>query len=254
MAVRNIRTIKRQQEKKKTKFAVVLIIIFVCSAAAMFYCIKHFILFGDAVFEGNRHIKNEELRALLKIKKNDSLFATAGTTLHRRLTSSPWVKDAVIRRELSGRTVVRITEAVPFAVLDISDSKYLVDKDGVLLESIREGTAIFLPVIKDIIPSNHREGYAEALKFIKVLNDRKIYGTDVQITGTRPEDITLKIDNILIKIGAGDFEKKLERLELVREEIEKRQIAVEYIDVRFADRIIVKPYKHAEELVVRSRQ
>lgn len=252
MAARNIRTIKRHQEKKKTRFAAVLIILFICSAAVMFYAVKNFILFGDVVFEGNRHIKNEELKALLKMKKNDSLFATAGSTLHKRLTSSPWVKDVVIRRELSGRMVVRITEAVPFAVLDISDSKYLVDKDGAILEPIREGTAIFLPVIKDIIPSNHKEGYAEALRFIKVLNDRKV-GADVQITGTRPEDITLKIENILIKVGAGDFEKKLERLELVREEIEKRQMAVEYIDVRFANRIIVKPYKQAEELVVRGK-
>ncbi len=51
----------------------------------------------------------------------------------------------------------------------------------------------------------------------------------------------MKIDKIVIKVGKGDIEKKLERLEFVREEIQKRNMTVEYIDLRFANKIIVKP-------------
>ncbi len=42
-------------------------------------------------------------------------------------------------------------------------------------------------------------------------------------------------------MGAGDFERKLTDLQFVKEEIAKRNIRVEYIDLRFANRIVVKP-------------
>ena len=108
---------------------------------------------------------------------------------------------------------------------------------------------LFLPIIKDIDHNRNREAYAEAVKFVNVLNRRTLsYGGSIEITGQRPEDITLKLGSIAIKIGAGDFEKKIERLEFAKDEIEKRNIAVEHIDLRFADKIIVKPAGRSEEV------
>ena len=60
-----------------------------------------------------------------------------------------------------------------------------------------------------------------------------------------PEDITLKVDSISIKVGAGDFDKKLERLEAIKDEIQKRNMTIEYIDLRFANKVIVKPLGNA---------
>jgi cell division septal protein FtsQ len=67
------------------------------------------------------------------------------------------------------------------------------------------------------------------------------YDGDIEITGTRPEDLSLKIDHIVIKVGRGDFEKKLERLEFVKDEIQKRNMQVATIDLRFANKIVVRP-------------
>jgi cell division protein FtsQ len=108
---------------------------------------------------------------------------------------------------------------------------------------MREGTVLFLPVIKEINPYKDRHVYAEAVKFAGILHNKKVlsYGGNVEVTGQRPEDITLKVGDIFVKIGTGDFDKKLERLEFVKDEIEKRGIPVEYIDLRFANKIIVKP-------------
>lgn len=243
---RNLRSLQRKKESKKTKFIISFFLLFVITASATYFLIKNHIIVKEVAFVGNRYIKNDELRSLIRVKMGDELFSVSGKELYRRLKASPWVRDAVIRKELlgfrAGGIVVNVTEAVPAAILSIADVPYLIDKDGNILEPMKEGTVMFLPVIKDIDHNRNKEAYAEAVKFANVFNKRTLsYSGNIEITGQRPEDITLKLGSIAIKIGAGDFDKKLERLDFVRDEIEKRNMSVEYIDLRFADKIVVKP-------------
>jgi cell division protein FtsQ len=240
---RNLRSLQRKKERKKMKFVVFLFLIFVIAFSAAYFLIKNHMLVRDIAFEGNHHLKNDELKSLIKIAKGDELFGISGKELYKRLKASPWIRDAVIKKELSGRVLINVTEAVPTAILSIAGRPYLIDRDGNILEPMKEGTVLFLPVIKDIDYKNKRETYLEAVRFVDVLHNKRVVSYDgaIEITGQRPEDITLKLDNISIKIGAGDFDKKLERLEFVRDEIEKRNMSVEYIDLRFANKIIVKP-------------
>lgn len=240
---RNLRSLQRKKEKKKINFVVFLLLVFIIAFSAAYFLIKNHMLVKDIAFVGTHHLKNDELNSLIKIKKGDELFGVSGRELYKRLKSSPWIRDAVIKKELSGRVLINVTEAVPVAILSIADRPYLIDREGNILEPMKEGTVLFLPVIKDIDYKNNREAYLEAVRFVDVLHNKRVVSYDgtIEITGQRPEDITLKLDNISIKIGDGDFDKKLERLEFVRDEIEKRNMSVEYIDLRFANKIIVKP-------------
>lgn len=244
---RNIRSLDRQKGKKKLRFVLLasLMAVFVC--LGIYYIVTYNIRTDEIVFTGNNHIKNEELAALIKVRKGDRTFDASGAEIHKNLLRSPWIKDAVIRRELSGRMLVKVTEAAPVAILSLSGRPYLIDRDGAVLEEMKEGTVLFLPVIRDIDPRVNAETYNEAIKFVRVLHDKRIlsYGGSLEISGQRPEEIALKLDSVEIKVGMGDFEKKLGRLKFVRDEIEKRNMSVEYIDLRFSNRIIVKPIGHA---------
>lgn len=243
MIKRNLRTLKRRKEKKRLRFIIILTASFLFGIVGVYFFIANYILAKEIVFIGNQNIKNDELMSLIKIKKGDKLFGVSGKELSAQLTASPWVKDAKVRKELSGRILINITEAVPVAILNTSDKHYLIDKDGNILELMKEGTILFLPVIKDIDPDKNKDAYEEAVKFVNILHAKKVMASEgiLEITGQRPEDISLKLDNILIKIGTGDFDKKLERLQFVKNEIQARNMLVEYIDLRFSNKIVVKP-------------
>ncbi|HCZ11073.1 MAG TPA: hypothetical protein DHV16_02200, partial [Nitrospiraceae bacterium] len=105
---RNIRTLQRKKESKKIKFAVFMGILFIVSGIAMYFFITHSFSVKEIVFIGNRHLKNDELRSLIKVYKEDELFGVSGRELYGRLRRSPWVRDAVIRKELSGKIVVNV--------------------------------------------------------------------------------------------------------------------------------------------------
>jgi cell division protein FtsQ len=243
MGTRNIRTLQRRKEKKRFRYLIVPPMIFIVLCVVVFFLVRRLLPVTEIVFMGNHHLKNEEVSAIVRIRKNNDLFGVSGRDIYMSLKQSPWIKDAVVRKELSGRVLIKLKERVAVALLILADKPFLIDNEGYVLEQMKEGTILLLPVIKGIDPVRNRETYAEAVRFVGVLHDKRVVSYDgaVEITGQRPEDITLKIDKIVIKVGMGDFEKKLERLEFVRDEIQKRNMTVEYIDLRFDNKIIVKP-------------
>ncbi|MBN2655012.1 MAG: FtsQ-type POTRA domain-containing protein [Nitrospirae bacterium] len=247
---KNIRSLKRSSEHKKIHIILISSLLVVVSVVAGFIFVRSHLPVKNIVFFGNNYIKNDELKDLMQVKKSAPLYGVSAYLLSKRLKKSPWVKEVFIRREPWGNMIVRIREALPVALIDagsdgsedIQPRPYLVDADGVLLEQLREGTELFLPIIRGIDPQKDSSAYREAIKFIKLLHNRRISTQSaVEITGTRPEDLTMRANSINVKIGSGDFEKKLEKLFMVKDEIEKKDIKVDYIDLRFSDKIIVKP-------------
>ncbi|MGO9014482.1 MAG: cell division protein FtsQ/DivIB [Dissulfurispiraceae bacterium] len=243
MARRNIRTLQRKKEKKRFYFVIIPPLFAAVLCLAVFFLIMRLLHVTEIVFIGNHHLKNEELSALCKIRTNSELFGVSGRDIYQGLKHSPWIKDAVVRKELSGMVRIKVTERTPVALLSMAGKPFLIDNEGVMLEQMKEGSILLLPIIKGIDPVSNRETYAEAVRLAGVLYDKRVvsYNGNVEITGQRPEDITLNVDTMMIKVGMGDFEKKLERLAFVRDEIQKRNMTVQYIDLRFANKIIVKP-------------
>lgn len=242
---RNIRSINRNRERKRKLFCLSLIIFVFAGATSLFLLSRHYLRVNEIVIYGGRHLKNEEVRAFLRVRQGDPLFAVTEREMFDRLRKSPWIKDAAIRREPSGRLLVKVEEETPVAILSYASSPYLVADDGTVLEKLKEST-FFLPVIKDIDPYRNVGTFREAVALVKLLRSREIiaYEGTVEVSGQRPEELTLKVDNVHIKIGAGDFEKKLQRLLFVKEEIEKRDLKVEYIDLRFINKVVVRQVNH----------
>ena len=244
MILRNQRSLEHQKGLKKLYAGGALVLLLVASFAGAFYLAKALVVVSEVKISGNQHLKAEELITLMRMRRGDELFGVTSRELQVRLMKSPWVKDAVVRKELTGEVNVRITEAVPRAVLAFDTRSYLVDRDGVMLEELKNVPTIFLPVIRGIDPAQMRDAYREALAFIEVIHAKRgglATSSAFYVTGTRPEDITLHLENTVIKVGSGDFERKLDDLQFVTEEIAKRNIRVEYVDLRFANRIVVKP-------------
>ncbi|MFA5352978.1 MAG: FtsQ-type POTRA domain-containing protein [Thermodesulfovibrionales bacterium] len=258
MSNRTSRSDKKKREKKKASLIVTILVmvIFLSLCYGAYLMLMRTVRVSEITFRGNKYTKSRDLASLIRVRKGDELLSIPGGELYARLKTSPWVSDAVIRKRLTGLTGGRIEvlvhEAVPVAVLSRNGKPFLIDGKGSVLEELREGSFLFLPVIEEIDPVREKEAYKEAISCIQVLHKRRVlaYNGNVVVTGTRPEDIAIHLDNITVKIGAGDLEKKLERLAFVREEIQKRNMAVESIDLRFNGRIIVKPVVQEPQPVV----
>lgn len=227
----------------KTITVIIVGLAIICVAGIAFLGNKYLFI-REINFYGNHHMTNSELLSLAGLSQKRPLFSFTTGDIYRKLKKSPWIKDALVRKDLSGNVTVYLTEAVAAAVLETDETPCLVDGDGLRLEEIKPESIYFLPVVK-IDPTSHKEAYRDAVELARALNERKVtaHGGNIELTGTRPEDITMKVDGVPVKIGEGDLPRKLEKLDFVRDELGKRNMSVEYIDLRFADRIVVKPLK-----------
>jgi cell division protein FtsQ len=195
-------------------------------------------------FTGNKHLTVDELRALTGIHRNESLITLSGKKISQMLLKSPWIKSVRVRKEFPETLSISVSEVVPFALLDVNGHIFLTNDKGTLLEELKDNPIPFLPIITGD-PFKEKEGFSEALTLAKTMNDMGFSSErdQIEIVLSKPQELTSIIDGTVIKIGAGEYREKLERLLELEEEIKKRKIPVDFIDLRFANRVVVKPIK-----------
>ncbi len=196
----------------------------------------------EVIFLGNTHLTDGELMSLSGIRGDEGFLTLSPKDISAKLLQSAWIREVSVRKELSRRVLIKIEETSPFAILEMKGKSFLIDEKGVMLEEMK-GAVPFLPVII-ADPFKNRDNFLEALNLARVLKDKKVATERNRveiIAGRDPESISVVLDNVLIKVGWGDYEQKLTRLFELEDEIKKRGITLDYVDLRFANRVVVKP-------------
>ena len=250
---------KNKSKNKKTKSACrrgdkialilkmgTIILLMVSIAAGAVLCIKMLELqfnVKEIVVSGNYHLDRDDILAAMKIHKGESLMDVPFEELGDNLKKNPWITDVALRKEYPNTLIVKIDEAIPKALLRMRKQLFLVDERGRILESIKEETTPFLPVIKDISPQNSK-AMGEAMKLVEALSRKSSFSEweSVEI-GLESYGLTAYIDGELIKVGYGRYSEKFDRWIELEPELRKRRVPIKYVDLRFKDSVIVKPMR-----------
>jgi len=223
----------------------IILVAFLLILAAGFLAFKTLTV-RHVVITGNKHLTEKEIRSITGIKEGISIIYPSSRTLYERLKKTPWIKDAIIRKDLNGTITIYVKESTPVAIAMFNEHSYLIDYEAQVLEDFTEkinDSNVFLPVIKNIDPFKNRETLEEAVKLLNFINHKGFVKSDdeIIITGNNPDDLTLYVNGFQIIVGRGDFEAKFAKYIVVNSEIQKRGLNVQYVDLRVPDRVIVKP-------------
>jgi len=194
------------------------------------------------VFAGNEHLSDEELKNLAGFTDNENLLTVSSSKIFEKMIGSPWIRAVSIRKELPDRLHILIKEAEPFALFDLKGRLFIVDEKGKMLEELKDTSVPFLPVITGP-PFGKKEVFSEALSLVRAIKDKGLLlkKDHIEIIAYKPQEMSVNLDGVVVKVGTGDYEDKLARLMELEGEIKKRNIHVDYIDLRFANRAVVKP-------------
>lgn len=223
-----------------------LVLTGVCVAAIVLYqpFVKLFAIcpIQRIVFVNNRHLTDDELRELVAEKIPKSLLTVSCEEIGKRVLKSPWIKSASVRKEFPGTLSITVEETEPLALLEKSERLFLIDERGTVLEELRNDVIPFLPIIVSD-PEREKEGFSEALTLVRLLNERGMIAerSHVEVIAHSPNELCVEMDELVVKMGAGGYDEKLERLALLEEELKQRNLLADSIDLRFGDKAIVKP-------------
>ena len=163
-----------------------------------------------------------------------------------------WISRIETEKKLPDTLRVRVVERTPVALLQAGDRLQYVDENGVafaeLSPSVGDGD---LPLISVGAPEGG-SAHAELVRCIELLRslrarDPEVYARVSEIRPIAPDAFALFDRQLgaVVYAGARDLSSKWRELYAIAQSEKLERGAIRYADLRFADRIVIKPSKGA---------
>lgn len=203
------------------------------------------------IVEGNRRVPTAVIIDSLGLPAHTSILEVDLKALAGQIMRNPWIKTASVSRRLPASLIVRVSERSPKAAV-LADRAYLVSDDGLILKEAGPEEIADLPLLRLTI--EHPLGTAERIGISRLEQGVRLWQQFDQHRlgpGMQAREIRLEGDgSCAVLLGSGlpylrlredALRRQLDRLARV---LEIRGISLrelEYADLRFTDKIIVKP-------------
>lgn len=203
------------------------------------------LLLHDVRVEGNEALSQSDVLERAGLDRVRTVLSLDLDRMEAALLEDPWIARAEVELQRANALAIRLQERRAVAVA-ATPEPYLVAQDGTLLVPVRGGLPD-LPFITGVVggPDDdlNVDGGAliDALRFVELWQATSHedavaeVGYDV-IDGLR----VLFASGLLVRLDADELSAAIERLLLVREEIEREEIAVVSVDLRFGDEAVVE--------------
>jgi len=203
---------------------------------------------------GNVRLSRGEIVALLDGVRGQSMVTTNLEGWRQKLLTSPWVADAAIRRVLPGTLAVTVAERQPMGIARLGGDLYLIDHRGVVVDQFGPNYAeLDLPLI-DGLASAPRSGgplvdpdrAALAARLLAALQGRLDLArriSQIDVSDLRDAVVVLKDDTALLRLGEEAFVERLQSYVELAPALRERVENIDYVDLRFDERVYVKPQK-----------
>ena len=212
----------------------------------------HLLQVNRIVVHGNERLSRGEVLAVLSGLRGESLLWTDLDSWRRRLLASPWVRDAALRRSLPSTVEVVVSERQPIGIARINGGDmYLVDERGVIIDQYGPQYADFdLPIIDGLSAVNQDgsltdERRAElAARLTAALKAKPQVArrvSQIDVTDLHNVSVILSGDAAVIQLGEDQFLPRLQAYLELAQARRERVADIDYVDLRFDDRIYVKP-------------
>jgi cell division protein FtsQ len=207
----------------------------------------------DIVVRGNGRLSNGEVLAVLGPLRGENIVMADLDAWRRRLMASPWVRDAAFRRSLPSKIEVTVTERQPIAIGRISGELYLVDERGTVIDLYGpQYKDVDLPIVDGLAALEAGgamldEARADlAARLIASLQEDAAVAaqlSQVDVADVRNAKVILNDDPAIVFVGHERFLARIRTYLQLAAALRQRVPDIEYVDLRFDDRIYVRPAK-----------
>lgn len=225
------------------------------------YRAAHLVLSADVLtvsritVTGNERTSRDEVMAILDELEGQNMMAIDLDRWRGQLLDSPWVADADIRRVFPGTLSVVIAERTPLGIGRLTDGRmFLIDHRGMIIDEFGPSYSQFdLPIIDGLDAASESGGVlldeARASLAGRLLADfqrRPDLATQISqidVSDLRDAVVILEGDPALIRVGDGEFVERVQSYLDLAPALRERVPEIDYVDLRFDERVYVRPAK-----------
>ena len=214
----------------------------------------HVLVVDRIIVRGNERLSDGEVLGVLNGLRGESLMWTDLDVWRRRLMASPWVRDAALRRSLPSTVEVVVSERQPIGIGRVNGEMYLIDERGVIIDQYGPQYADFdLPIVDGLSGSPAETGSmtdearAElAARLIAAVKGKPEIArrlSQVDVTDLHNASVILSGDHAVIQLGEDHFLARLQSYLGLAAALRQRVADIDSVDLRFDDRIYVRPLR-----------
>jgi cell division septal protein FtsQ len=206
----------------------------------------------EVTVRGQRRVPDERIRQLAGIEPGMSVWSVDAAAAEDRLRAEPWLRSAVVRRDLPHRVAIQVREHRPVAILAPEGGKgtlYYVAGHGSIFATVSAGDATDFPYLSGLRAADLEEGDAfgpravrRALGLLRATTRSPGVGAVSEIVVDRTRGLTLLPVRpaVPIEMGWNGFPAKLERLVPVLAQWKGREAAIAGVSLLFEGEVIVR--------------
>lgn len=203
---------------------------------------------------GNERLSSDEVQTLVNGLRGTSILTADLTHYRARLMESPWIADVAMRRILPSTVEVFVSERQPVGLCKLGSHLFLVDRTGVPIDEFgpQYADAKFnLPIITGAlrVPSTGEPEIDErridlAARVIDSLAGRKDLAdliSEIDVSNRLNAVVMLENDPALLHLGDEKFMERVHSYIELAPTLRQTVPDIDYVDLRFDDRIYVRP-------------
>jgi cell division septal protein FtsQ len=213
---------------------------------------------------GNVRLSSGEVQALTDGLRGTSILLADLDLYRAKLLESPWVADVALRRVLPGTVELFISERRPVGLCRLGDDLFLVDREGTVIDEFGPKYVEFdLPIIDGLVraPDTARptidparaELAARVIESLAARRDLAKRISQIDVRDIRDAVVLLDDDPALLHLGDERFPERLQAYLDLAPALRERVPDIDYVDLRFDERVYVRPAGGRESVARRER-
>ena len=198
----------------------------------------------------SKRLTREEILGLAGVESGKDLLRMNLKRMGEHILQNPWVETVRINRYFPDGISISITEREPLAVVSMGFIYYL-DKNANVFKALNQGDKLDYPVVTGFSeeelgsdPKGTKEALQATCELLKILREKGsfILADVSEIHYDKGYGFTMFTASgaLPVKIGAGEFTAKIERFARIYQNLMVQRPALQYIDLDYYDKIIVK--------------
>jgi cell division septal protein FtsQ len=197
-----------------------------------------------------KQITREEIIAQAGIKEGDDLLRLNLGRMGEQLAKNPWIAKVKVRRYLPNTIAIDLVEQEPVAVASMGYLYYL-NARGEFFKPLRDGDRLDFPVFTGVTeddlardPAGSKEAISSMLSLLELLKKGTAFKaedvSEIHYDKGYGFTIFLAHRGLPVRLGRNDLGGKLARLEKIYATLQPQIQTLEYIDLDYTDKIVVK--------------
>ena len=195
---------------------------------------------------GADKVGGHEVVAMAELRHGMNLWKIEPVGIETKVARHPWVRRVLVRREFPRRVIIEVEERTPKAVVALGQL-YYVDADGVVFKEVGAGENMNFPLLtglrsQQLAAANPalRGKIQEAIRLGELMGKNSRTLSEIHFDETGRLVVYTTAFPVALKMGWGDWDEKLKRLDRVLTLWKGNEERLASLDMSFRDQVVAR--------------